>query len=77
MTTLLDYEGETHPLTRDTDHASSRYGLGVLIWNGDILDRASFRFLRDYAGATIRTDEPDRVAGALGVSSYEPGILPL
>ena len=59
-----------------TDHPSSHYGLGVLLYsNGDLLDGFNFRGLRDTLGAWIEADSPDRVCRALGVPEGEPGII--
>jgi hypothetical protein len=61
-------------------HAASHYGGGVLLYRHTkaILDGATFRALRDARGAWIETDNPERVARALGVpwqdDMREPGI---
>lgn len=56
------------PLAVNTNSPSSHYGLGVLTTaSGDIVDGHCFRVWRDRIGAQIVTDDPKRVAGALGV----------
>lgn len=63
-------------LTWTTDHAASRYGLGVMLClGGEILDGSHFRALRRLFGADIETDEPAKVCRALGVPQGEPGIV--
>jgi hypothetical protein len=62
-------------LTWTMNHPASHYGLGVLLDpDEDLLDGAHFRELRDTLGATIETDQPETVCGALGVPIGEPGI---
>jgi len=64
------------------EHPTSRYGTGVLLReSGEVFTGGEFRFLRgvtrDY-GAYIETDEPVRVAHALGIFrswSYASGTL--
>lgn len=62
-------------------HPASHYGAGVLLRgkSGDLLDGAQFRALRDAFGAWIETDQPERVARALGLpwqaDHHEPGII--
>lgn len=56
-------------------HPASHYGLGVLLdAKGEVFDGHIFRFLRDTVGAWIKTDDPKRICGALGVPPNEPGI---
>lgn len=74
MAYRLHIPGELPKALRWTVHdPRSSYGHGVLIYrNGrDILDGATFRALRDRAGAWIETDHPDRVRGALGLFAGE------
>lgn len=55
-----------------THHPASSYGLGVLLTvNNEVLDGFMFRFLRESVGARIKTDDPARVASALGVDESE------
>ena len=62
-------------LTWTTDHPASHNGTGVLLHhNGEILDGFNFRGMRDMLGATIETNDPQRVCRALGVPEGEPGI---
>lgn len=63
-------------LTWTTNHPSSHYGLGVLLYStGDILDGFNFRGFRDTLGAVIETDNPDKVCRALGIPVCEEGIV--
>ena len=65
-------------LTWTTEHAGSHSGLAVLTHaNGEILDGLKFRSLRDMLGATIETDDPVKVCGALRVPVGERGIVPV
>lgn len=58
-----------------SDHPASSYGLGVLLTQGrQILDGAMLLHLRATVGAWIETDDPARVAGALGVELDESAI---
>lgn len=60
------------PLRWTTHHPASRYGLGVLLTaNNEVVDGFFFRFLRERVGAWIKTDDPARVAGALGIEINE------
>lgn len=51
----------------------SSYGNGVLVFRNsrELLDAATFRALRDRAGAWIATDRPDRARSALGLFADE------
>lgn len=78
---LLHVPGERPRALRwTTEHPASRYGGGVLLYrhSADILDGAAFRLLRDLRGAWIETDDPERIARALGLpwqdDMREPGI---
>ena len=65
------------PLTLTTEHPAS-HGLAVLTHaRGEILDGVKFRSLRDMLGATIETDDPVKVCGALRVPVGERGIVPV
>lgn len=61
---------------RWTDHhPASQHGLGVLLSpNNEVVDGFFFRFLRDQINAWLETDDPERVAGALGLPPGEAGI---
>ena len=61
---------------RWTDHhPASHYGLGVLLdAKGEVFDGHMFRHLRNAVEAWIKTDDPERICGALGVPAGEPGI---
>jgi hypothetical protein len=62
-------------LTWETNHPSSTFGLGVLLYhNDDVLDGARFRVLRDTLGARILTTDPMRVCRALDLPEGEEGI---
>jgi hypothetical protein len=65
-----------HFQLRWTDHhPSSHYGIGVLLDSkGEVVDGFFFRFLRDRLGAWIESDDPGRLASALGVPPDEAGI---
>ncbi len=53
-------------------HPASHYGLGVLLApNNEVLDGFMFRHLRDSIGVWIKSDDPERVAGALGIGKEE------
>jgi hypothetical protein len=68
-------EDKVYELTWTMDHSASSYGLGVLLFeNGEILDGATFRRLRDTQEAFIATNRNKRVCGALGVPEGEQGI---
>ena len=61
------------------DHPASHYGAGVLLAsNNYVIDGVMFRHLRDSVGAWIDSDDPERIARALGVpwdeGDTEPGI---
>jgi hypothetical protein len=74
MPYVLHIPGEPPMSLRWTVHdARSRYGQGVLCYrnNGDILDGATFRALRDGLGARIETDHPDRARNAMGLMGDE------
>jgi len=43
--------------------------------DNEVLDRSSFRQIRDTLGAYIVTSEPETVRHALRVPAGEPGIL--
>ncbi len=59
-----------------TDHSQSHDGLGVLVFtDGKLLDGATFRIYRDELGATIESDDPAKVYGALGLPRGERGII--
>lgn len=63
------------PLRWTTQHPASSYGLGVLLTaNNEVFDGFMLRHLRESVGAWLQTDDPERVAGALGVEPGEPGI---
>lgn len=56
------------PLRWTTHHPASSYGLGVLLTaNNEVFDGFMFDFLRARVGAWIKTDDPARIAGALGM----------
>ena len=67
------------PLTLTTDHPASSYGIGALLdADGEVLDGAGFRHLRDTLGVKIKVTQPDlpeAVCAALGVPGDEPGIF--
>ena len=74
MKILLVHMGQEHPLTLNGG-VLVRKGGGSL--SGGSLSGDLFRHLRDVGGATIRTDDPERVCEALDAPKGEPGILPL
>ena len=47
----------------------------VFATNEELFERWLFYFLRDDLGARIETAHPEAVAGALGVSPTEPGLV--
>jgi hypothetical protein len=55
------------------DHPASSYGLGVLLIGRQVFDGHFYRAFREAFGAWIETDEPARVAGALGIDESEVG----
>lgn len=70
----LHIPGEPAKALRWTVHDSrSSYGRGVLVYrnSSDILDGATFRHLRDYCGARLETDRPDRARAALALLQGE------
>jgi hypothetical protein len=63
-------------LTWTTNHPASQYGFGVLLdENEELLDGARFRELRDTYGATIETDDPEKVCDTLDLPIGEAGII--
>ena len=67
---------ERQELTWTTEHPCSHYRLGVLLFtDGELLDGAGFRELRDNIGAHIESDQPLKALGALGLPPEEPGIV--
>jgi hypothetical protein len=64
------------PLQLETNDSRSHYGFGVLLDpDEEMLDGVRFRCLRDSMGAEIHTDDPAKVATALGVPPDESGIV--
>jgi len=62
-------------LTLSTDHAASSYGHGVMLFpDKQVLDGATYLYIRELFGARIETTDPDRVCRALGLPPGEPGI---
>ena len=47
----------------------------VFATNEELFERWLFYFLRDVLGARIETAHPEAVAGALGLTSTEPGLV--
>ena len=47
----------------------------VFATNEELFERWLFYFLRDDLGARIETADPEAVAGALGISPTEPGLV--
>ena len=64
----LHIPGERSRALQWTDnHSLSSYGVGVLLYRktANELDGATFRMLRDTAGAWLETDKPDQARRAL------------
>lgn len=74
MAYRLHIPGEHPRALRWTVHdPRSRYGNGVLLYRNstDIFDGATFRMLRDFYGAWLETNHPDRARQALGLPNNE------
>lgn len=74
MPYTLHIPGEPSKALRWTVHDSrSSYGAGVLVYrnSSDVLDGATFRFLRDRRSAWLETDRPDRARSALALLQDE------
>lgn len=70
----LHIPGEPGRALRWAVHDSrSSYGNGVLVYrnSSEILDGATFRWLRDQRGAWLETDRPDRARAALALLQDE------
>ena len=72
-------ENVSHERTRLTwaaDHSVSSDGLGVMLYpDGSKLSGNSFWWLRDFLGAYIETDDPERLCRALGLLVGTQGIF--
>lgn len=59
-----------------SSHPDSHYNMGVLLFadTNELLDGFNFRYLHTSKSAVIKTDDIEKICGALGVPINEPGI---
>ncbi len=80
-TTISKKPEPRHVLVVPTKHTVEirlRWGADLLLFpNGAAMSGALFHALRDSLCAQIRTDQPEKVCQALGLSFNEPGIFRL
>lgn len=64
------------PLVWTNNHTLAHSELGVTLWPlGEVFEGHVFRSLRDKTGAWIESEDPDLIAGSMGLPYGEAGLV--